>query len=95
MAEVIFAPFIQHYTKCPPMKALGNTVREVLEVYFQEPRRVRGYILDDQGWLRPRLALFVDGQPVADRVALSDPVHLYARVFVQPMPFDTEYENLD
>jgi sulfur-carrier protein len=77
------------------MEAFGNTVREVLDLYFQEYGRAREYILDDQGCLRPRLALFVDGAVVADRMGLSDPVHLHARVFVQQMPLDTEYQDLN
>ena len=92
MATVVFAPFIQQYVKCPPMESSGNTVREVLDMYFEEFRRARGYILDDQGCLRPRLAIFVDGAVVTDRTDLSDPVHMRARVLVQPMPLDTEYE---
>jgi molybdopterin synthase sulfur carrier subunit len=95
MATVVFTQFIQHYVKCPPMDVRGNTVREVLETYFQEFRRARGYILDDKGCLRPRLALFVDGTVVMDRIGLSDPVHMHARVFVQQMPLDTEYESLN
>jgi hypothetical protein len=77
------------------MEATGNSVREVLESYFREHRRVRGYILDDQGCLRPRLALFVDGIVLEDRTGLSDPVHVHARILVQQVPFDTEYENLN
>jgi molybdopterin synthase sulfur carrier subunit len=94
MATVTFTPFIQHHTPCPPQDADGNTVREVLEAYFETHRRARGYILDDQGGLRPRLVLYVDGVPVTDRVGLSDPVHARAHVFVQHLPLDTEYESM-
>jgi molybdopterin synthase sulfur carrier subunit len=93
MATVVITPFIQHFAKCLPMEAVGSTVREVLENYFQEFRPARGYILDDKGCLRPRLAFFVDGALVMDRIRRSDPVHLHARVFVQQVPLDTEYEN--
>jgi hypothetical protein len=94
MATVSFTPFIQHYVSCPSMEVFGNTVREVLEAYFEKHRRVRGYILDDQGWLRPRLLVLVDGVHVGDRIELSDPVHAHANVHVLHMPVDTEYENL-
>jgi hypothetical protein len=33
-------------------------------VYFEKHHRVRGYILDGYGHLRPRLALYVDGCPL-------------------------------
>jgi hypothetical protein len=94
MATVIFPPLIQQHITCPPMEVFGNTVREVLEAYFEKHGRARGYILDDQGRLRPRLALYVDGVAVDDRAGLSDPVHARAKVHVLPMPLDTEYESL-
>jgi hypothetical protein len=95
MATVIFTPFIQHYVPCPPQEVYGNTVGEVLEAYFEKQQRVRGYILDHHGHLRPRLALYVDGVLATDRIALRDPVHARGRVFIQQVPLDTEYENLD
>ena len=94
MATVIFTPFIQHYICCPAAEVFGNTVGEVLEAYFEKHRPVRGYILDDQGCLRPRLSLYVDGVPVDDRIGLTDPVHAHAKVLVLHMPMDTEYQNL-
>jgi hypothetical protein len=94
MATVVIPPHIQQHVPCPPVEVFGNTVREVLEAYFEKHRRARGYILDDQSGLRPRLALYVDGVAVSDRAGLSDPVHARARVHVLTMPLDTEYENL-
>jgi len=94
MAQVVFSSFIQHYVKCPPMEAPGNSVREVLETYFQEQPQVRSYILDERDYIRPRLAVLVDNVPIEDRVGLADPVHLSAQVFVLTMQFDDEYETL-
>ena len=95
MAKVNFARFIQAYFPCPPLEVFGQTVQEVLEAYFKEHPHVRGYILDDQGRLRPRLALYVDGAVVCDRAGLSDPVHAHANVHVLAVPLDPEYEDLD
>jgi hypothetical protein len=95
MATVIFAPFIQQHVSCPPMEVFGNTMREILEGYFEKHRRVREYILDERGCLRPRLALYVDGVIATDRRELSEPVHARAQVHICPMPADTEYESLD
>jgi hypothetical protein len=92
MATLTFSPFIQHFVRCPSMEVSGDSAREILESYFQEFHRVREHILDDQGGLRPRLAMFVDGIPIQDRTGLSDPIHLRARIFVQQIPLDTEYE---
>jgi hypothetical protein len=95
MATVSFTPFIERQAACPPLQVFGNTVGEVLEAYFERQGRARGYILDDQGCLRPRLMCSVDGVLAADRTGLSDPVHAHASVFVFHVPLDTDYENLD
>jgi hypothetical protein len=94
MATVVFTPFIQHYVSCPPLEVFGNTLREVLEGYFEKYRSARRYILDDQGCLLPRLSVYVDSVIAADRIDLTDPVHAHARVLVFHAPLDTEYENL-
>jgi len=94
LATVDFSSFIRHFAQCAPMDATGDTVGEVFENYFREFRSARGYILDDQGSVRPRLAVLVDGAPVLDRAGLSDPVHVHARIFVQQIPLDVEYEQL-
>jgi hypothetical protein len=94
MATVVFTPFIQRHVSCPPLEVFGNTVREVLEAYFEKYRSVRRYILDDEGCLRPRLSLYVDDVIAADRIDLTDPVHARAQVFIFHAPLDTEYENL-
>jgi hypothetical protein len=94
MATVTFTPFIEYHTGCRTQEVFGNTVREVLEAYFATNRLARGYLLDDQDGLRPRLVAYVDGVPVTDRAGLSDPVHAWARVFIQQVPLDTEYESM-
>jgi hypothetical protein len=94
MATINFTSFIQHYAPCPPQEVFGNTVWEVLEAYFETHRRARAYLLDEEGGLRPRLVVYVDGVPLTDRVGLSDPVHARASVFVQHSPLDAEYKSL-
>jgi hypothetical protein len=86
MATVTFTPEIQSHLPCLPRVVFGQTVREVLEAYFEWHGRARGYILDERGCLRPRLAVFVDGVVAQDRIALSDPVHLNANVFIFAQP---------
>jgi hypothetical protein len=60
--------------QCPAREIPGATLREVLEGYFKDNERARGYVLDDQGALRKHMAIFIDGRQVRDRAALSDPV---------------------
>jgi hypothetical protein len=57
MATVSFTPEIQGHVACPSRLVFGNTVKEVLDAYFESNRPARGYILDERGCLRPRLAV--------------------------------------
>ncbi len=82
MAWLTFTPNIQRHVACPRSDAPGSTVREALGAFFAEHPNVRGYVLDDQGALRPHMTVFVNGQPVRDRVHLGDPIAPDAEVFV-------------
>lgn len=82
MATLTFSPVIQNYISCPPHTVFGDTVKDILDDYFESHKRVRDYILDERGYLRPKLAVFIDGVLVQDRFRFSDPVHVNAQVFV-------------
>ena len=82
MVTVSFTPNIQRHVSCPPTQVEGKTVRQVLEAVFQGNPRARGYVLDDQGAVRPHMTVFVDGHQVHDRHRLSDPVGQNAEVYV-------------
>lgn len=55
-------------------EAAGATLRAVLDEYFRENERARGYVLDEQGKIRQHMVVFIDGELVRDRDRLSDPV---------------------
>lgn len=74
MPTVRFAESIQRHVECRTREVDGDTVGAVLDRYFQDNARARGYVLDDQGRLRRHMAIFVDGQHVRDRQGLSDAV---------------------
>jgi hypothetical protein len=82
MATVVFSPEIGQHISCPPLTVFGQTVKEILDGYFQRNKHVRDYIFDERGLLRARLAVFVDGVLAQDRIGLTDPVHLQANIFV-------------
>jgi sulfur-carrier protein len=67
-----------------PSVAFTPHLRRFLEVPNVETRALvlRGYVLDDQGHLRPNVVVFVDGVRSADRVALADALQPGSRVFV-------------
>ena len=82
MARIVFTANIQRHVACPPVKAPGRTVREVLENVFAENPQARGYVLDDQAALRKHMVIFVDGQVIRDRARLTDTVSETSRIYV-------------
>jgi hypothetical protein len=74
MATVRFAQSFQRHVECPTRDVPGDTIGAVLDSYFRENERARGYVLDDQGRLRRHMAIFVDGCHIHDRTGLTDPV---------------------
>ena len=82
MATVAFTPQLQRFTATPQVDTPADTLRGALEAAFALNPRLRGYVLDDQGHLRPNVVVFIDGQRSRDRVALSDPLAAHSRVHV-------------
>ncbi len=74
MATVRFTQNIQRHVACPARQAAGATLRAVLDEYFRENEKARGYVLDEQGKVRPHMVVFIDGDLIHDRDGLSDPV---------------------
>ena len=74
MATVRFTESIQRHVQCPAREIAGATLRDVLEGYFTDNERARGYVLDDQGALRKHMAIFIDGRQIRDRLGLTDHV---------------------
>jgi len=67
-----FTQNIQRHVQCPVRNVPGATVHEALASYFSEHPQARGYVFDDQGRLRQHMAIFINGNQLCDRVALSD-----------------------
>jgi hypothetical protein len=74
MATVRFTQNIQRHVPCPTRDTSGSTLRTVLDAYFRENERARGYVLDEQGKIRQHMLVFIDGEMARDRDHLSDPV---------------------
>jgi hypothetical protein len=74
MATVRFTQNIQRHVPCPTREIAGSTLRDVLNEYFRENERARGYVLDEQGKVRQHMIVFIDGEMALDRDRLSDPV---------------------
>ena len=82
MATVRFTRNIQRHVECPTREVSGSTLRAVLDQYFLENERARGYVLDEQGRVRQHMVVFVDGEMVRDRERLSDAVGPHSMIDV-------------
>lgn len=74
MATIRFTRNIQRHVTCPTREAAGSTLRAVMDDYFSEHERARGYVLDEQGKIRQHMVIFIDGEMVRDRNGLTDHV---------------------
>ena len=74
MATVRFTRNIQRHVACPTREVSGATLRVIMDAYFRDNERARGYVLDEQGKVRQHMVVFIDGELVNDREHLSDPV---------------------
>ena len=82
MATVVFTPNLRRHVECPTEEVAGASVRAVLDAVFAHNPRLRTYVLDDQGALRHHMNVFIDGEQIADRDRLSDPVRPASEVYV-------------
>jgi hypothetical protein len=74
MAVVRFTRNIQRHVECPTREVSGFSLRTVLDGYFRENEKARGYVLDEHGRIRQHMVIFIDGEVVHDREGLSDAV---------------------
>jgi hypothetical protein len=74
MATIRFTNSLDRHVDCPQQIVAGESVMEVLQVYFDSHEKVEGYVLDEAGNLRTHMTIFIDGQPIKDRSNLGQPI---------------------
>lgn len=75
MARIFLPDRLRALALLGPFEVNGaTTVCAALAGLFAEHPRLRGYLLDDQGTLRERVAVYVDGKAIQDPHQLSDAV---------------------
>lgn len=82
MPRVVFTPNLKRHVTCPDTVVAAATVREALDAVFAEHAQLRGYVLDELQRLRKHMVVFVDGQAIKDRDALTDSVGEASEVYV-------------
>jgi len=64
------------------LEVSGSTLREALDAVFARHPTLRGYVLDEQGSVRHHVALFIDGNSIADKAAIGLPLEAQSEVYV-------------
>lgn len=82
MPKVLFTSALQRFLDASSTEIAAATVSEALAGVFAKRPALKGYILDDQGAVRRHVNVFVNGQPVLDRIGLSDPVGESDEIYV-------------
>lgn len=82
MPTVSFTPALQRFLSVPATQVEGMTVGEALAAVFASQPALRGYVLDDQGAVRRHVAVYVNGEPVHDRVRMTDQVGMHDEIYV-------------
>jgi hypothetical protein len=70
--RIVFTPQLRRYIATPELDSTAQTLRGVLDDAFARCPVLRGYLLDDQGHLRPNVVIFIDGRRSTDRIGLAD-----------------------
>jgi molybdopterin synthase sulfur carrier subunit len=83
MAKVVLTTNLRKYTGgVTETRAEGATVRDLLDDLDARLPGLRGYVVNEFGSLRRHVNIFVDGEMVADRTALSDPIRPESTVHI-------------
>jgi len=80
--SVSFTSALQRFVDAPTATVEATTVKDALAAVFAARPALRGYVLDDQGAVRRHVAVYVNGQPVADRIGLSDRLRPTDEIYV-------------
>lgn len=82
MGQISFTANLQRHVRSPSLRTHGGTVREVLDAVFVDNPQLRSYLLDEHGRLRRHVNVYVNEQPVVDRLGLTDTVGTADDVYV-------------
>ena len=82
MPTVTFAPALTRHVPCPQQDVPASTLRDALDAAFLAAPALRGYVLDEQGAVRKHVAVFVNGEMIASRSELGQPLAAGDRVMV-------------
>ncbi len=72
MPDVVFTPNLQRHIKCRDVTVDAENVMQALDAAFEANAGLRAYILDEHNRTRRHINIFINGQPIVDRLSLTD-----------------------
>lgn len=87
MVTLVFTAQLRRFVEAPRCEVQAATLGQALQQVFDRQPRLRGYVLDDQGRLRPHIAVFIDGRRCDNR-------HPQDRPLDQPLAPDSQVHVL-
>lgn len=82
MPTLTFTANLLRHVETPSAQVEGATIGEVLQHYFASHPKVRGYVVDDQGEFRKHVTVFLNGEMIHHRAAMSTAVSAADGIFV-------------
>ncbi len=85
MAKVVLASALARWVDSDRPASLhlqGATLSELLDALFVDCPRLRGYVLDEHNNVRHHVTLFIDGQAIADKSDLSQPLSADSEIYI-------------
>ena len=90
MAHLHFTRQLARFLDAPTVDVAAPRLRAALDAAFAQQPRLRGYVLDEQGALRPNVVIFIDGarcrerrtpiQPTVPAPAAAGPIHHHSAI---------------
>ncbi|HVG05135.1 MAG TPA: MoaD/ThiS family protein [Burkholderiaceae bacterium] len=82
MAYLEFAPALQRHATAPPVTLAAESLQSLLSAAFEQQPALKSYVLDEQGFVRKHVAVFLNGRLLHDRKHLNVPLSAEDRVYV-------------
>ena len=82
MPIVSFAPQLQRHVPCPTQRVDAGALGDALRKAFVSAPALERYVLDEQGYVRKHVAVFVNNEMIASRRNMVLPVAVDDNIMV-------------
>ena len=82
MAQLHFTRQLARFLDVPSVDVAAPCLRAALDAAFAQQPRLRGYVLDEHGVLRPNVVIFIDGARCRERRVLDEALQPDSQVYI-------------